>query len=95
MPACLFVGGPFHSELRHVSSYRRTVVVEGTLKATYVPCTMWSKRGSQIILRCMVDVDVAYDASKRLKLTLDALMRNMTIAEPWSHGLDETQEDVA
>lgn len=93
MPACLIVGGPFHGEIRHVPSYVRTEIAEGVLKGTYVPCSMWSKRGSEVILRCMVDVDAAYSPTKRLKLTLDAMMRNVACVEPW--GLEQRLSEGA
>lgn len=93
MPACLIVGGPFHGEIRHVALYARIEIAEGNLKATYVPCSMWSKRGSEVMLRCLVDIDVAYRPTERLKLTLDSMMRNVACVEPW--GLEQKLREGA
>lgn len=83
MGIALFVGGAFHGDLRAISHYKRTEIKEGPLRGTYVPCTMFSRRGSAVVLHCMVDVEVAYDKTERLKQTIDAMMRNVPCAEPY------------
>ena len=91
MPVALFVGGPFHAQIRRIQLYLRMTVEDEGMKGIYVPCTMWSKRGSQMILRCMVDADIAYNRTERLKITIDAMMRNVACSEPY----DEVTGEVA
>lgn len=89
MPLALFVGGPFHGQMKHVLHYSaQTVSGDGTGGA-YEPFTMWSKRGDQMILRCMVDADLAPYRAERLKHTIDAMMRNVPCSEPYTEATGE------